>query len=149
MVHLEINLGQSLNDGARWVSFRFEDAHLNRRSKKGIIAEVKMSNIEHEENGLSCASSWKLYWKSYHEDGSITQTDVLKPVLREMKVGEVVFQRRAARISAGENYRPGLTCRLVDYTDWKDGVDKFKYSVIPTKVAHSFGKYRDSQKRLK
>jgi murein DD-endopeptidase MepM/ murein hydrolase activator NlpD len=138
MVHLENKLGTNRsNDEHVGVSFRFEEPTSIVAPRKGIIAEVKMSNIEQKEN-LDFASS-ENYIEIYHEDGSITKLMVLKQGSEKVKVGDVVFPGDVLAESAGENYRSGLHVRLVTIRTEKDGVDKFKYSVIPTKFATPLG----------
>jgi hypothetical protein len=134
MVHLENKLGANRsNDEYVGVSFRFEEPTQIVAPRKGIVAEVKMSNTDLKEN-LDFASS-ENHIEIYHEDGTITKLMVLKPGSEKVKVGDLVFPGDVLADSGGENYRSGRHVRLVTLRTEKDGVDKFKYSVIPVKFS--------------
>jgi murein DD-endopeptidase MepM/ murein hydrolase activator NlpD len=134
MVHLENKLGTNRsNDAYVGVSFRFEGPTQIVAPRKGIIAEVRMSNDETKEN-LDFARS-ENYIEIYHEDGSITKLMVLKHGSEKVKVGDLVFPGDVLAESAGENYRSGSHILLVTLRTEKDGADKFKYSVIPVKFS--------------
>lgn len=132
MVHLENKLGTDRsNDEYVGVSFRFEEPTQIVAPRKGIIAEVKMSNKDLKEN-LDFTRG-ENHIEIFHEDGTITKMMVLKPGSEKVKVGDLVFPGDVLAESAGENYRSGLHVRVVTLRTEKDGIDKFKYTVIPVK----------------
>lgn len=138
MVHLENKLGANRsNDEYVGVSFRFEEPTQIVAPRKGIIAEVKMSNSDLKEN-LDFTNS-ENHIEIYHEDGTLTKLMVLKHGSEKVKVGDVVFPGDVLAESAGENYRSGRHVRFVTLRTEKDGLDKFKYSVIPVKFFTSKG----------
>jgi len=144
MVHLENKLGTDRsNDEYVGVSFRFEEPTQIVAPRKGIIAEVKMSNQDLKEN-LDFTRS-ENHIEIFHEDGTITKLMVLKPGSEKVKVGDVVFPGDVLAESAGENYRSGLHVRVVTLRTEKDGIDKFKYRVIPVKFFTSEGNIEISQ----
>jgi hypothetical protein len=130
MVHLENKLGTNhSNDAYVGVSFRLEQPTQIVAPRKGITAEVKMSNNEMKEN-LDFARS-ENYIEIYHQDGSITKLMILKQGSEKVKVGDLVFPGDILVESVGKNYRSGSHVRLVTLRTEKDGADKFKHSVIP------------------
>jgi hypothetical protein len=144
MVHLENRLGTNRsNDEYVGLSFRFETPTQIVAPRKGIIVEVKMDNQDLKEN-LDFTKS-ENHIEIYHEDGMITKLMVLKAGTAKVKVGDVVFPGDVLAESAGENYRSGLHVRVVTSRTEKDGVDKFKYTVIPVKFSTTAGNIEISQ----
>ena len=129
MTHLENKLGPDRsNDEYVGVSFRFDAPTQIVAPRKGIIAEVEMSNAEGKEN-LDFTRS-ENHIEIYHEDGTISRIMVLKSGSQKVKVGDLVFPGDVIAESAGENYQSGPHVRI-SVMKTEKVVDHFKYTVIP------------------
>lgn len=144
MTHIENKLGsETVNDEFVGVSFRFDEPTDIVAPRKGVIAEIEMSNQKQGEN-LNYARG-ENYIEIYHEDGTLTRLSVLKAGSEKVQVGDVVFPRDIIAESAGENYETGPHVRMINLKAEKNQLNKFEYRVSSVSFATNSGNIEISE----